>query len=135
MESVKRIAMRMKLRKVEGTVVHHCALLCRMLNVKARVIKGFCVSPGEVCEHYWVRTDDEGLDLDLGMELACLYSPDLRETQTMLLEHLPEELKHVEVKKQEDNARLYELYCTDPKTFWRESPASVRAFSLYKSSS
>jgi hypothetical protein len=130
MESVKRIAMRMKLRKVEGSIVHHCALLCRLLDVKAHVVKGFCVSPGDVCEHYWVRTDDEGLDLDIGMAYATLFSPELATMRTMLLEEIPTELANIEVKKQDDNARLYELYLTDPKTFWTEAPSSVRMFRL-----
>jgi hypothetical protein len=128
MESVKRIAMRMKLRKVEGSIVHHCALLCRLLDVKARVVKGFCVSPGDVCEHYWVRTDEEGLDLDIGMAYATLFSPELASMRTMLLEEIPPELASIEVKKQDDNARLYELYTTDPKTFWSEAPTSIRNF-------
>jgi hypothetical protein len=97
---------------------------------KAHIVKGYCVSPGEVCEHYWVRTDDEGLDLDIGLELARLYHPELQEMKTVLLEEVPEELKNVEVFKQEDNARLFELYVTDPKTFWQESPASVRNFRM-----
>jgi hypothetical protein len=130
MESVKRIAMRMKLRKVEGSIVHHCALLCKLLDVKAHVVKGFCVSPGDVCEHYWVRTDAEGLDLDIGMAYATLFSPELATMRTMLLEEIPAELTNIEVKKQEDNARLYELYTTDPKTFWIEAPSSVRMFRL-----
>ena len=130
MESVKRIAMRMKLRKVEGSVVHHCALLCRLLDVKAHVVKGFCVSPGDVCEHYWVRTDEEGLDLDIGMAYATLFSPELATMQTVLLEEIPPELASIEVKKQEDNATLYELYTTDPKTFWQEAPTSVRTFRI-----
>lgn len=131
MDSIKKLAMRMKLKKVGGTVVHHCALLCRNLDregTKAHVIKGFCVSPGDLCEHYWVRTDDEGLDLDIGMELASLYSPELRNLKTMLLEEVPETLKNVKVKKQDDNERLYELYTTDPRSFWIESPLSVRTF-------
>ena len=122
--------MRMKLRKVEGSVVHHCALLCRLLDVKAHVVKGFCVSPGDVCEHYWVRTDEEGLDLDIGMAYATLFSPELASMRTMLLEEIPSELANIEVKKQDDNARLYELYTTDPKTFWAEAPVSVRTFRL-----
>lgn len=130
MESVKRIAMRMKLRKVEGSVVHHCALLCKVLDVKAYVVKGFCVSPGDVCEHYWVRTDEEGLDLDIGMAYATLFSPELATMQTVLLEEIPPELATIEVKKQEDNATLYELYTTDPKTFWQEAHASVRTFRI-----
>jgi hypothetical protein len=130
MESVKRIAMRMKLRKVEGSIVHHCAMLCKLLDVKAHVVKGFCVSPGDVCEHYWVRTDEEGLDLDIGMAYATLFSPELADMRTMLLEEIPPELASIEVKKQDDNARLYELYTTDPKTFWAEAPVSVRSFRL-----
>jgi hypothetical protein len=130
MESVKRIAMRMKLRKVEGSIVHHCALLCRLLDVKAHVVKGFCVSPGDVCEHYWVRTDAEGLDLDIGMAYATLFSPELATMRTMLLEEIPPELATIEVKKQPENANLYELYTTDPKTFWQEAPPSVRTFRL-----
>jgi hypothetical protein len=130
MESVKRIAMRMKLRKVEGSVVHHCAILCKLIDVKAHVVKGFCVSPGDVCEHYWVRTDAEGLDLDIGMAYATLFSPELATMRTVLLEEIPPELATIEVKKQPDNANLYDLYVTDPKTFWQEAPVSVRTFRI-----
>jgi hypothetical protein len=126
---VKRLAMRMKLHKVEGTVVHHCAILKKILaekSIAARVVHGYCVSPGEICEHYWVRTEDEGLDLDIGYELACLYNPDLASLRTVLLEDFPVELEGTEVLRQEDNQRLFELYETDQVTFWKESPKSVR---------
>lgn len=128
---VRRLAMLMKLRKISGTVVHHCAILRKLLTesgVHTTIIKGFCVSPGEVCEHYWVRTTDEGLDMDIGLELAKLYSPGLTDMRTMLLEELPKELTDVKVLKQEDNERLYELYESDPKSFWSESPYDVRTF-------
>jgi len=120
---VKRLAMLMKLRRLSGTVVHHCAILRKLMTeagIETKLIKGFCVSPGAVCEHYWVRTVDEGLDMDIGLELAKLYSPDLSDMRTMLLEELPAELG--------DNERLYELYETDPKTFWSEAPNDVRTF-------
>ena len=97
-------------------------------GIETKLTKGFCVSPGEVCEHYWVRTVDEGLDMDIGLELAKLYSPELADMRTMLVEELPVELGHVKVLKQEDNERLYELYETDPKTFWSEAPNDVRTF-------
>jgi hypothetical protein len=45
-----------------------------------------------------------------------------------LLEELPEELKDVEVQKAEESANLFDLYTTDPKTFWDESPLTVRTF-------
>lgn len=128
---LKRIAMRMKLHKITGTVVHHCAILKKLLaekGIPSTVIHGYCVSPGEVCEHYWVRTDDEGLDLDIGYELACLYNTDLASMKTFLSEEFPQELGDVEVLRQEDNTRLFELYETDPVTFWKEAPKGVRTF-------
>ena len=128
---VKRLAMLMKLRKISGTVVHHCAILRKLMTeagIETQIVKGYCVSPGEVCEHYWVRTVEEGLDMDIGLEIAKLYTPELADMRTMLLEELPVELSNVKVLKQEDNERLYELYQTDPKTFWNESPHDVRTF-------
>lgn len=128
---IKRIALRMKIRKVGGSVVHHCAILRKLLaeiGIKTKIIKGFCVSPGDVCEHYWVRTDDEGLDMDIGFEIAKLYTPELGDLQTMLLEKIPDDLSSVTVLKQEDNARLYDLHESDVKTFWAESPFDVRTF-------
>lgn len=128
---VRRLAMRMKLHRLRGSVVHHCALLKRMLDgqgIQSEVVKGFCVSPGDVCEHYWVRTVPSGLNLDIGYEVACLYTPELKELQVMLLDSVPVELAHLEVKRQEDHARLFELYQTDPKTFWDETPVDVRRF-------
>jgi hypothetical protein len=127
MDIVKRTAQRLKLHKVGGTVIHHCALLKKILPGKPRLVHGYCVSPGEVCEHYWVQTE-EGLDLDIGMALATLYSPDLADMKTFLTEEFPVELKDVEVLRQPDNQRLFELYETDPVTFWKESPKEIRAF-------
>lgn len=128
---VKRLAMLLKLRKVGGSVVHHCAILRRLLKekgVETRLVKGFCVSPGEVCEHYWLETLDEKLHLDVGLEVAKLHSSELSTLKTMLLETLPDELKDVHVLKQDDNDRLFELYQTDMKTFWSEAPYDVRTF-------
>jgi hypothetical protein len=140
-QDLKRIAQRMKLNKVSGSVVHHCALLMKYLaaqKIGARVVHGYCISPNEICEHYWVRTEPDGLDLDIGFELACLYSPELLALKTVLLEDFPVGLKdqdgkEPDVLRQEDNQRLFELYETDPKTFWREAPINVRNFSINKS--
>lgn len=130
-DTVRRLAMRMKLHRLRGTVVHHCALLKRMLDlqgIKTELVKGFCVSPGDICEHYWVRTVESGLNLDIGYEVACLYTPELKDLRTMLLDSVPAELTGIEVKRQEDYGRLFELYQTDPKTFWEETPVDVRRF-------
>jgi hypothetical protein len=136
MVDLKRMAQRMKLHKIEGTVVHHCALLVKFLaeeGIASKVIHGYCVSPNEICEHYWVRVEPEGLDMDIGYELACMYSPELMALKTVLSEDFPVGLKdrngkEPEVLRHEDNQRLFELYETQPKAFWNESPKNVRTF-------
>lgn len=122
---LKRFAMRIKLHKVGGSVVHHCALLQRALEhegIKARVVKGICIVPRtrEICEHYWVRTEDDGLDLDIGYEVGCLYSPELMAVDTVLLDTVPEGFTKPETDP--ENIRLFELYMSDPRTFWLEAP-------------
>lgn len=129
---VRRLAMRIKMYRLKGTVVHHCALLKRHLDtlgIRTNFVKGFCVSPGDVCEHYWLRTE-EGLDIDLGFAVAALYTPEIKDLQVMLLDSIPPELSTVELKKQEDNQRLYELYMSDQKVFWNETPVEVRRFKI-----
>jgi len=94
MVDLKRMAQRMKLHRVEGTVVHHCALLVKFLaeeGVTSRVIHGYCVSPNEICEHYWVRVEPEGLDMDIGYELACMYSPELMALKTVWSRSFPKD--------------------------------------------
>ena len=74
-----RLVKRMKLRRVTGTIVHHCALMIKYLEregVKARLVKGWCVYGQEACTHYWVQ-DENGAVYDVGYELGCLYNPEL----------------------------------------------------------
>lgn len=140
MADVKRMAKIMKLNNVDGTVVHHCAIVVKYLTQKrinARIIHGYCISPGEICEHYWVRVNPEGLDLDIGYELACLWNPELMTLQTVLTEDFPVGLKgpdgkEPDVLRQEDNQILFELYETDPKTFWFDAPMKVKSFLVSK---
>lgn len=128
-----RFALRLKLHKVKGSVVHHCALFQRMLagrGTPAQVIKGFCVVPQtrEICEHFWVRTDKEGLDFDIGYAVGCLQSPDLASVDTILLTEPPDGFAKPDTDP--ENLRLFDLYQTDPKTFWAEAPVEVRNFNV-----
>ncbi|NBS71371.1 hypothetical protein EBT31_21040, partial [bacterium] len=80
---VHRTALRLKLNKVSGSVVHHNAVLKRGLEsqgVKCEMVKGYCVIPRtkEACEHYWLRETETGLNLDIGFAVACLKSPELK---------------------------------------------------------
>lgn len=133
-ELVHRLALRLKLNKVTGTVVHHAALLRKHLDqqgIQSALVKGFCVieDTKEACEHFWVRA--EGLDLDIGFRLASLKNPELMALRPVLLEYLPPGLTRSDLEEiliRDENNRLYDLYQSDPKAFWREAPRDVASF-------
>ena len=132
-----RLALRLKLHRVGGGVVHHVALLKKTLDqqgILSRMIKGYCVieDTKEACEHYWVRTD-EGLDLDVAFAVARLKNHELMALEPVLLETLPPGLTRsdsAEILILDENRRLFELFESDPKAFWREAPRDVATFLL-----
>ena len=134
MEFTKRLALRLKVHNIGGTVVHHVAILKRALDqqkIACEMVKGFCVimESKEVCEHYWVRAD--GLDLDVAFAVAKLKSPELQALHPVLLEECPPGLIHSDEKEEairNENSRLFELFQRDSKAFWRESPQDVAGF-------
>ena len=139
---MERLALRLKLHKVSGTVVHHAAILKKSLDqqgTRCEMVKGFCVIPEtkEACEHYWVRVDlgdGQFLDLDIGFEVAKLRSPELQALHPVLLLSLDSHLGTLarsdenEFVIRRENERLFELFQRDPKAFWREAPRDVREF-------
>jgi hypothetical protein len=135
---VHRTALRLKLNKVSGSVVHHVAILKRGLEtngIKCKMMKGFCVVPytGEACAHYWVRDDETGLDFDIGFKVACLKSPELQTIHPVLLETLPEGVKRSDMEEvliRTDNEDLFDLYNKNEKEFWSRAPLDVRQFSF-----
>lgn len=132
---IHRMALRLKLHKTSGSVVHHVALLKRALDqlgIQTQMVKGFCVIPEtkEACEHYWIKTDD-GLDLDIGFEVARIKNAELMALRPVLLETLPPGLTRSDQGETlilEENQRLYDLHQSDPKAFWREAPRDVVTF-------
>jgi len=134
MEFTKRLALRLKVHNISGTVVHHVAILKRALDqqkIACEMVKGFCVimESKEACEHYWVRS--AGLDLDIAFTVAKLKSPELQALDPVLLEECPPGLIHSDEKEdtiRNENSRLFELFQQDPKAFWRESPQDVSGF-------
>ena len=141
-EFTKRVALRLKIHKIGGTVVHHVAILKRALDqqkVACEMVKGFCVimESKEVCEHYWtrVRVPEGGsfltLDLDVAFSVAKLKSPELQALHPVLLESCPPGLTHSDEKEvliREENSRLFELFQRDSKAFWREAPKDAAGF-------
>ena len=135
-DTVKRLALRIKLHNVSGSIVHHVALLKKTLDqqkFETEMIKGFCVIPEtkEACDHYWIREKQTGLDLDVAFTVAKLRSPELQALHPVLLESLPPGLIRSDEKEtmiREENERLFELFQRDPKAFWREAPRDVTSF-------
>lgn len=138
MESLlQRFALRLRLHNIKYGVIYDCALFKKSLEkdgIQCNLIKGFCVieETREACQHYWVRTK-EGLDLDIGFTTASMHNPELMALKPVLLESLPPSLTRSDLAESrilEENSRLYELYLSDPKAFWREAPKPVTAFSV-----
>lgn len=135
---VKQAALRLKIHNVQGTVVHHLALLKRSLDQKGAktvMVKGWCVieQTKEACEHYWLREVDTGLDMDLGFAVAKLRTPELAALHPVLLESLPPGLTRSDSEEtliRAENSRLFDLFQENPKAFWRESPREVASFHM-----
>lgn len=133
---VKRTALQLKLRRTTGTIIHHIAIMKRILDqkgAKTEMMKGWCVIPEtkEACEHYWLRDSDTGLDIDIGFVVAKLKSPELVAIHPVLLTELPPGLTRSdqeEILIRDENQRLFELFRADPKAFWREAPRDVSNF-------
>jgi len=130
-----RLVKRMKLHRVTGTIVHHCALMIKYLEregVKARIVKGWCVYGQEVCTHYWVKDERENV-YDIGYELGCLYNSELMAYTPRLCEIEPVGLVFADANElalKLEHERQYDLFNEDRAAFWRESPADIRSFSV-----
>lgn len=133
---VRHTALRLKLHNVSGTVIHHIAVLKRSLDqrgFKTEMVRGWCVihETKEACEHYWLRDIDTGLDIDIGFAVAKLRNAELMALRPVLLESLPPGLNRSDSEEtliRAENRRLFDLYQSDPKAFWREAPKDVASF-------
>jgi hypothetical protein len=132
---MERLVKRMKLHRVSGTVVHHCALMVKYLEregIEAYMVKGWCIYGQEACTHYWV-TDKDGAVYDIGYQLGCLYNPELMAYTPRLCVDKPEGIAfadEAEVALKAEHERQYELFQEQRNTFWKESPDDVRNFKL-----
>jgi len=139
-DTVRRLALRLKIYNVSGSIMHHVAILKKAVDhtgATSRIVKGYCVIPetNEACEHYWIRVDtgdpDLPLNLDVGFAVAKLRNPELMALNPVLLETLPEGLSRSdkgELLIRAENLRLFELFQSNSKAFWREAPKDVTSF-------
>jgi hypothetical protein len=117
----KRFALRLKLHKVDGTIVHHNALLRRIIP-KGQLVQGYSLCDNEACWHCWV-VDAQGEIFDVGKQLGIQYT---------YSDHVPEGYKEMEHEMIEKNKKLYQLYIDDPIKFWKQAPTKVKNFSALK---
>jgi len=118
MDPVKRLVLRLKLHKTEGTIVHHNAILAKQIK-GSRMVSGYALCQNQACWHCWVE-DSEGKKYDVSSGILSMpfeYSSDV-----------PENCKEMEHEMITENKRLFELYKRDPKQFWKEAPKNVREF-------
>lgn len=132
---MERLVKRMKLHRVSGTIVHHCALMIKYLEREghtAKMVKGWCIYGQEACTHYWVH-DENGTVYDIGYQLGCLYNPELMAYTPRLCVTAPVGFAFADANEKalkEEHERQYELFHENRMTFWQESPSDVRAFKV-----
>lgn len=120
MDPVKRFTLRLKLHKVEGTVVHHNALLKRTIP-DSKLVQGYVLSnDGSACWHCWVQ-DSAGNRYDVASTLSALFE---------YSETLPDGFKEMQHENITSNKELYAVYTENQKTFWDQAPVSVKKFKV-----
>lgn len=127
----RRLALRISLHKLPGSVVHHQALLHKHLErngIKCTFTQGYALSPADkmACWHCWV-TDEQGNEYDI---TAHSVGEILRSAS------IPEGYQRAEFQDDrgklilDENQRLYELFITDPRKFWEEAPPKLKSFKV-----
>ena len=115
---IKKIALRLKLNKLEGCgiaapiLVHE--YLKRHHSIDMTLIQGQYTSEHEKCAHVWLRYGDK--DYDIGHAMACLIDPEFTKVQYSLTEG-PSEL-----------SEQFELYQEKPSVFWKNSSRPLQNF-------
>jgi len=115
---IKKIALRLKLNKLEGCGIAAPILVQEYLkrhhNIDATMVQGQYVSTDEKCSHVWLRHD--GQDYDIGHMMACLVDPEFTKVHYSLVEG-PSDL-----------AEQFELYQEKPSVFWKNSSRPLQNF-------
>ena len=117
----KRFALRLKMHKVDCSIVHKNALLRRSIP-DSQLVEGFSLCANEACWHCWV-IDSKGEIYDVGKSLDISY------TYSTTVPEGYNEMKHDQL---EENKKLYRLYIDDQKKFWKDAPIKVKNFNALK---
>lgn len=118
LDIIKKIALRLKLNKLEGCGIASPILVHEYLkrhhNIETTLIQGQYISENEKCAHVWIRYCDQ--DYDIGHMMACLVDPEFTNVQYSLVEG-PSEL-----------SEQFDLYKEKPSMFWKKSSRPLQNF-------
>lgn len=123
---VKRFCLKYRVKKLNCSVIHQCALFIDFLRhngFTGKIVKGFCTCAAAACRHYWVEVDDQRIDVS--REISKFHTPELEFIPVNLSEEIDEKMKRIDLedpKIVEEHERLYDLWVEDYKKFWKESP-------------
>lgn len=115
---IKKVALRLKLNKLEGCgiaapiLVHE--YLKRYHSIETTLVQGQYTSKHEKCAHVWLRYREK--DYDIGHVIACLVDPEFTRVSYSLVEG-PSEL-----------SEQFDLYQEKPSVFWKNSSRPLQNF-------
>jgi len=122
METLRRLALRIRLNKVDGVGITGPVLLHELLP-ESRIVQGWCRINGKnPCWHVVVFNGDECLDI--GHEMACMQDPDFRKHSVTFTTEEPEE----GVESDKMVLDTWEIYQANPGNFWKMAPKKIQDF-------
>jgi hypothetical protein len=127
-EIQKRLALKMRLNKIDGFGITGPILLCDALykqKFSSRLVQGYCTVNGDSCWHLWVQIGDD--KYDIGYTMACLDDHEFTKCQFVLSEDEP-----VQYQKDQTVIDSWNLYQKDPHAYWKKAPKKIQDFRARK---
>lgn len=127
---VKRFCLKYRVKKLNCSVIHQCALLIGFLKRNgipdAVMKKGFCTCAAAACRHYWVQVGNDRIDIS--REISKFHTPELEYIPVTLSEEIDEKTKRIDLqdaKIVEEHERLFDMWEENPSNFWKESSTRI----------
>jgi hypothetical protein len=131
---LRTFVLKIKLKKINCSVVYQCALFQRALKnsgIESEVVQGYCLIEDSACRHYWVETDTE--KYDVARAISGLYDPAVNSFEVQLCRTIDEGTKRFDTGEQaiiDSNEQEYKTFVEDQKLFWNNAPRDVRTCNI-----
>lgn len=128
-EMMNRFALKMKVKRINCSVVYQCAMFRGILKKKgldASVIQGYCLVQDSACRHYWVECD--GKKYDVARKVSSLFNDELNLFNVFLTLTIPEDSKRLDEGEEivNQNESEYAQFVKNPAVFWASAPMCVK---------